>query len=255
MALRLIDEGSPAFMRIHLQEPGGAGSRSMNVKEDVPWRRNIWGDGSPYREYITRADSLVGVFIDGLEERNVLKDTAIIVLGDHGQDDGGWHPPELWDSAITTSVIWGAGVRNNVTIPYAEMIDIAPTVCALMDVDPPSTSIGRVIAEALKRYNGDPGPRTDYIRELNRMFIDYRKKMAEAQWLVEQVAPDEQGVLFTRLDRGVGENFYHIRRFSEWPQFSSLEELVHQNSEALKALDTVLSDIRAITDNEGSAAK
>lgn len=255
MALQFMDTGTPAFMRIHLQEPGGAGSRSMRVEEDVPWRRNIWGNGSPYREYIARADSLVGVLIDGLDERNILKDTAIIVLGDHGQNDTGWHPPEMWDSAITTAVLWGSRIKVNARIPYAELIDIAPTVCTIMNVDPPSSSIGRVMAEALNKYDGDPGPRTEYIKELNRMFIEYREKMSEAQWLVERAPVEEQGVMFTSLDREIRENFFHIRRFSEWPRFSTMEELVIHNRSVLSRLDSLLSEIRAVSGKEGSIAK
>ena len=84
-ALKFIGEGRPTFTRIHLQDTGGAGSQSLRAPDDAPWQYNIWADGSPYRDVVTRADSLLGEFLYGLEKLGILDKTAVIVLGDHGQ--------------------------------------------------------------------------------------------------------------------------------------------------------------------------
>ncbi|MBN1295109.1 MAG: alkaline phosphatase family protein [Candidatus Latescibacteria bacterium] len=246
MALRFMEEGKPAFLRLHLQDSGGAGSQSLWADEKDFWRWNIWAENSPYRKTVARADSLLGEFITGLEKLGILDKTAFVVMGDHGQNDTGWHPPEYIDSAITSIVLWGAGFKKGVRIPYSEQIDVAPTVCALMEVTPPETCRGRLIAEALETYDGESLPRKMLIKELLDQFIDYRRKMTEAMYAVERIPAGNQAVLFTRLSRGIRQNFYDIERFSEWPRFDSLDELVQHNSKVLKNLDIVLSEAESI---------
>ncbi|MFA6471907.1 MAG: sulfatase-like hydrolase/transferase, partial [Candidatus Latescibacterota bacterium] len=183
MALEIMKTGSPSFMHIHLQDAGGAGTRSMTGgntagKKDE-WVGNIWAVNSPYRTVTERADSLLGVFINGLEKQGILGKTAILVIGDHGQNDGGWHPLEMLDSSITTAVLWGAGIKNGQRIPYAEHIDVVPTISALMVVKPPKTSRGRIIAEALGNFSGDVPERKTLIKDMDELFIKYRKTVNE----------------------------------------------------------------------------
>ena len=246
MALKFMEEGKPSFMRIHLQDTGGAGSRSMVTEEDEPWRWNIWAENSPYRETVARADSLVGEFLAGLDNLGVLEKTVVIVMGDHGQHDTGWHPPEFIESAITSIVLWGSGIRKGVRLPYSEQIDVTPTVCKLMNVDPPETSRGRVIVEALKDFSGTAPPRKELIKELLGQFVEYRKKMTDAMYTVERMSSGKRGLLFTRLSRGVSENFYDIERFSAWPRFDSLDELVENNRQVLENLDTIAKEIESL---------
>ena len=243
-ALRFMEEGQPVFSRIHLQQSGGAGSRSLWTNDDVSWRHDIWDADSPYRDAVTRADSLVGVFIDGLGRLGMLEKTAIIVLGDHGQNDSGWHPLEFVDSSITTAVIYGAGVKKGAVIPYAEMIDVVPTICALMDADPPETSQGRVIVEALGGFAGNILPRKMLIKDLLEQFAEYRGKIAEARYLLESIHTGEESALYTRLNNSVDLNFYDIHTFTEWSRFSTLDDLLDNNRKVMKTLDTLLIDIR-----------
>jgi len=243
-ALEFMRRGGPAFMRVHLQRPGGAGSQSLWAKEGADWRFNIWADGSPYRKAVARADSLLGVFLEGLEEAGVLEKTVVLVLGDHGQNDSGWHPLEYVDSSITSIVLWGAGVEKGKKIPYAEMIDVVPTICALMGVEPPKTSRGRVIAEALTGFSGEVPERKMLMKEMLDQFVSYRKKMAEARYLIEKVPPGRQAALFTLLNGRVDSMFYDIHKFTEWPRFGTVGELLAHNREVMKTLDTLLDEIR-----------
>lgn len=243
-ALTFMELGRPAFLRVHLQDSGGAGNRSMRAPEDASWRFNIWADDSPYRLTVTRADSLLGVFVNGIERLGVLESTVIIVLGDHGQNDGGWHPLEFVDSSVTTAVIWGAGVKQGIRIPYAEIIDIVPTICAFMNVEPPLTSQGRIAAEAMSSWTGDYPPRQTLIRDMLDLFVEYRTKTAEARYLLEDVNNGAEGALFSRLNQSVLMPFYDIHTFTEWPRFASLDELLAHNRKIMTALDTLVEDIR-----------
>jgi len=243
-ALEFMKTGKPAFMRIHLQRPGGAGSQSMTTKNDVPWRNNIWAENSPYRIAVTRADSLLAEFIKGLDKLGVLEKTVLFVMGDHGQCDTGWHPLECIDASITTLVIWGAGVKSGIRIPYAELIDVTPTVCAFMEVDPPATCQGRTIVEALADYRGNILPRNMLIKEMLDQFAEYRTKMAEASYAVENSSSGNQGLLFTRLNRDIRAHFYDITSFTDWSQFASIEELLENNRTVMKKLDELIADVK-----------
>ncbi|MBA7482659.1 hypothetical protein ES707_18153 [subsurface metagenome] len=245
MALEFMKLGKPSFMRVHLQDSGGAGSGSMRAGKDKNWRWNIWADNSPYRVTVNRADSLVGEFIKGLEKQGILDKTVLIVMGDHGQNDTGWHPLEYLDSSITSIVLWGAGIKKGVKIPYSEQIDVVPTICELMDVEPPETSQGRIIAEAFINFTKKITPRRKNIKELNELLIEYRKKMSETAYMLEKMTSGNQGNLFSKLNREIRERFYDINRFSEWPRFQTVEELLENNRNVMKNLDEIMDEIRS----------
>jgi len=242
-ALAFMRTGRPRFMRVHLQNPGSAGFECMTTKKDVDWRSDIWAADSPYRIATERADSLLEVFLEGLNKLGVLEKTVIIVLGDHGQDDGGWHPLQSPDAAITTMVLWGAGIKGNIRVPYAEHIDIVPTICALMGVEPPKTSQGRVIAETLARFNGAVEPRAYRIKELNGQLFEYQKSLAEILYALGQLPSPKQGSFHYRLD-AIRQNFYDIYRFTEWPRLRTLDNLLTNNQTELEELRELLKEVR-----------
>jgi len=242
-ALELMRMGRPRFMRVHLQNPGSAGFECMATEKDVDWRFDIWAKDSPYRIATERADSLLKVFLDGLNTLGVLEKTVIIVVGDHGQDDGGWHPLQSPDGAITTMVLWGPGVKSGMKVPYAEHTDIVPTICALMGVKPPAMSQGRVIAEALAGFNGTVEPRAYRMKELNEQLFEYQKSQVEVSQALQQLLSPKRGSLYYRLDT-IRQNFYDIYRFSEWPRFTTLEELLANNRTELQRLRELLSEVR-----------
>jgi len=237
MGLKFMEMGPPAFMSVHLQDSGEGGVASMRGAADAPWKNDIWHPESPYRRNLTTADRLLGEFVQGLAKLGLLETTAFVVVGDHGQADGGWHPLELWDPAITTAVFWGAGIAPRAVIDYAELIDIGPTICVLMGVAPPATALGTVIGEAIP---GDliverPGPRPRLQETMNAQFRDFRALKAELDaYLVGSDSP-AKGWLYARFNTIV-RNFYGIERFIEWPRFKTVEELVEQNAAALKNL-------------------
>jgi hypothetical protein len=245
MALTFMRIGRPAFMRLHLQEVGEASYQILFVKDDVPWRRNIWAEGSPYVDMLHRADRQLAGFLGGLEEQGILEKTALVIMGDHGEADTGYHPPESRDAAITSIVIWGAGVRKGVRVPYAEHIDVVPTICALLGTNPPKTSQGRVIGEALERFPGILPPRKTLLKILLDQFETFRLEESEASFrLTKLVSPE-----LSRLYRDLGNikmDFYGIDKFIEWPRFGRLEALLENNRKALDRLHILLEEVRAL---------
>ncbi|HCA80015.1 MAG TPA: hypothetical protein DEP53_09810, partial [Bacteroidetes bacterium] len=165
----------------------------MSTDRDVAWRGNIWAEGSPYRLAAERADSLLGVLIAGLRQMGVDDDCTILVVGDHGQDDGGWHPLQLPDGAITTMTLWGKGIRKGVRIPYAEHIDIVPTLCSVAQVPVPQTTQGQVIAGALESGPGFEVARSRTVKELNEQLGVYNKSIIAVAYAIDRLPETKQG--------------------------------------------------------------
>jgi len=244
-ALEIMKRSRPVFMRVHLKEVGEASFQILSITENVPWRRNIWAEGSPYVKRLKRADELLGRFLSELEKNGLLPKTALLVMGDHGEADTGYHPPECLDASITSIILWGAGIKRGLTIPYAEHMDVVPTLCALLNIEPPKTCQGRVIGEALASYKKALPPRQMTLKKLLEQFDEFRAKEAEAAFRLAKLTSTE----ISRLYREFGNlrsSFYGIKRFVEWPRFKTAEELAENNTKALGQLKLFLEELRKL---------
>lgn len=244
-ALEFMKMARPVFMRVHLQEVGEESFQIMSITDEVPWRGNIWAQGSPYIKRLKQADKLLGDFLRGLEDMGLLKETAILVMGDHGEADSGYHPPQIIDASITSILLWGAGIKKGVRIPYSEHIDVVPTICELMGKEPPETCQGRIIAEAIAGYKGEIPPRKKRIEVMLEQFLDYRKKTAEACHILENTAASPPSRFFRDLNH-IRQDFYDIHRFAEWPRFRTLDKLLAHNRDVLSHLDVLLDELRKL---------
>jgi hypothetical protein len=245
MALTFMKTGKPAFMRLHLQEVGEASYQILFVRDNVPWRRNIWAKGSPYLAMLKQADGLLERFLRGLEEQGILAKTTLVIMGDHGEADTGYHPPESRDAAVTSIILWGAGIKKGVKIPYAEHIDAVPTICALLGADAPKTSQGRVIGEALSFPTGKLPPRQKLFQVMLDQFERYRSEDAETSYRLAQYEGPETSRLY-RDYGNIAMNFYGIEKFVEWPKFERLDGLLDNNRKALDQLTGFLEEIRKL---------
>lgn len=164
-------EDKPAFMRVHLQRTGIQGQKvGKDRYAGKPYYRNIWHERSLYRGACERADNYLGEFVAWMKEQNLWEGTVMLICGDHGQADEGWHEPYSPPSSKTPLVIVGQGVAGGRTFEYCEIFDLAPTIAALAGKEPPPHSVGRVLREAF-----DPGPRPPeqarLVEQLNEALI------------------------------------------------------------------------------------
>ena len=111
--------------------------------------------GTAYPEYVERieiTDHLIEGFMAWCEDRGYLEDTAVILMADHGQGKGiGAHGHLSEGERFVPFAIWGSGVaEERVVEKPASILDLAPTICYLLGVEPPKGSTGRVLGEALK---------------------------------------------------------------------------------------------------------
>ncbi len=230
-ALAFLRKERPAFMKIHLQDTGNAGYLSYQEKNpEIPWRHNIWAEGSPYLTAALRADEYLGQFLDELDKLGMREKTLLFVTSDHGQSDKGWHPfddPEAWPMPLVVS---GPGVRAGQRFDYAEQIDIVPTLCHLMNVRPPANSDGRILTEALLSPPANVPPRRQRIKELDALIRDgdallneLRAKAKSSSALKEKLAEAER-------------DYYGLDRILHWNRFGTVDKLMAHNRAVLKKL-------------------
>jgi sulfatase-like protein len=112
--------------------------------------------GTYYPEYVERieiTDRLIEEFMRWCEEHGYLDAAAIILLADHGQGRGiGAHGHLSEGERFVPFAMWGSGVAEGKTVkePHS-ILDLAPTICYLLGVEPPNGSMGRVLKEAMER--------------------------------------------------------------------------------------------------------
>ncbi len=112
--------------------------------------------GTYYPEYVERieiTDRLIEGFMEWCEERGYLRDAAVILMADHGQGRGiGAHGHLSEGERFVPFAMWGTGIAGGRTVREPRSIlDLAPTICYLLGVEPPNGSTGRVLTEALER--------------------------------------------------------------------------------------------------------
>lgn len=230
------------YMRIHLQDTGTGGWNCSNEKQDVPWKKNIWGEGSPYIKNALNADKLLGDFVQQLKAMNKLNDTLLIVTADHGQAVTGWHPTLDKDSWYTPLLFTGPGIAKDRQLEYAEHIDIVPTICSLMQIEQPTeTASGRTLHEIIETTNHipnqyDPKRLTE---RLNCQLKDYAKITSKLLLAAEKDPYLENIYLIT------SRNFYHLDSFPEWYKAGSIEQILETNKLLLEEMSLALENSHA----------
>ncbi len=111
--------------------------------------------GTYYPEYVERieiTDHLIEEFMAWCEEDGYLEGAAVILMADHGQGRGiGAHGHLSEGERFVPFAMWGSGVAKGRTVEEPRSIlDVAPTTCYLLGIEPPGGSTGRVLKEALE---------------------------------------------------------------------------------------------------------
>lgn len=84
-----------------------------------------------------------------LESRIDWTRDAVIVVADHGHIDRGGHGGVEEEVMNVPLILAGAGVREGGVVLDARLIDVAPTVAALLGVPAPGHALGRTLTNAL----------------------------------------------------------------------------------------------------------
>ncbi len=230
-ALEFLRQARPGFMKIHLQDTGNSGSTSYEeTNPSVPWRHNIWAEGSPYRKAALQADACLGQFLDELSKLGIRDKTLLFVTADHGQADTGWHPINAEDAWAMPLVVVGPGVRAGQRFDYSEQIDIVPTLCYLMGVKTPPNTDGRVLAEALVAPPANVPPRRQTLKELDATLRD-------GDALLQKLSKDAEKSPAHKAQLAEAErDFFGIDRILHWYQFGTVDKLLAHDRKVLEKL-------------------
>ena len=172
LTIKAMEEQDFAFMRVHLQQAGIQGMRVSKEKySDQPDYRNIWHKESRYREAVKIADGQLGRFVDWLKSADLWDGTLLMICGDHGQANEGWHEPYSAASNVTPLLLVGAGVRSPTTFQYCEVFDIAPTIANVANKKQPVLSWGRILHEAFDENIKAPEV-LQSVKRLNKVLIE-----------------------------------------------------------------------------------
>jgi len=99
---------------------------------------------------IANMDYWMGALLDGLDERGALKDTLIVVVGDHGESLGEhgetYHTLFIYDATIHVPlIVAGPGVPEGRRVAETvSTVDLFSTILAFLNVEPPPTSSHRL---------------------------------------------------------------------------------------------------------------
>jgi hypothetical protein len=103
------------------------------------------GDSPAYRDAALIADRAVGRVLARVD----LARDAVIVTADHGHTGRGGHGGIEPEVLAVPLIAAGAGIRPGTTALDARLIDIAPTVSALLGLPAPGHGLGRTLTELL----------------------------------------------------------------------------------------------------------
>jgi len=131
-ALPWLTDGSQSFVLIHLDQVDYAGHYEGGPL-DPRWD-----------EAASRTDDLLREIVAALD----LSQDAVLVCSDHGQIDQGGHGGQDAVVLVEPFVLVGAGVRPG-HYDDVKMVDVAPTLSAMLGVAIPASSQGHVLTEML----------------------------------------------------------------------------------------------------------
>lgn len=139
---------APFFLWLHLFDPHEPYTPAEPYKSQYP--------DHPYGAEVAYTDGLIGELRDGLRERGVLDNTAIVLTGDHGEGLGehgeSFHGYYVYDSTIRVPYILrlppasedaARHARGRFVHEAVSHVDLMPTLLELLGLDIPEAVHGR----------------------------------------------------------------------------------------------------------------
>ena len=114
-------------------------------------------------------DGIIRKIYTGIQMRPHLKDTVLVLVGDHGMNDAGGHGGSTPGETSAALVFMSPKFRNYTNggfpapaVPHGEFrfhtlvqqTDVTPTLAALLHFPIPRNNVGRIISSFLPMWNG-----------------------------------------------------------------------------------------------------
>jgi len=151
----LQKRSSPWFLWVHLFDPHAPYEPPPPFQEE--FKEN------PYNGEVAYVDSELGKLFRYLETESLYENTLIVLTGDHGESLG-QHKEITHSFFAYNSTIWiplifyYPGMKNGNTEDYVGHIDIFPSICEALRIDPPDSLSGISFLPALKGKKLKHGP-------------------------------------------------------------------------------------------------
>ncbi len=121
-----------------------------------------------YESKVAYVDAMMGALLNTLKRSNILDDTFVIITADHGQqflEHGRYgHGHFLYDELIHVPlIIAGPGVKAQVTTEQVSLLDLAPTILDMLNIEKPKAFLGKSL---LPLMNGNH-PQADHLEAIS----------------------------------------------------------------------------------------
>jgi arylsulfatase A-like enzyme/Flp pilus assembly protein TadD len=129
-------------------------------------------DKNPYAAEIAYVDHCIGQVIDKLKQLDLYDSTLLIITSDHGEGLGehgeSYHGYYIYQGTVRVPMILKfPKCRRGVKFPQTTgLIDIVPTVCGLLKIEPPSNIQGRDLSAYLHKAQTNPENKSYYCESL-----------------------------------------------------------------------------------------
>ncbi|MFK7852335.1 MAG: sulfatase-like hydrolase/transferase, partial [Akkermansiaceae bacterium] len=118
------------------------------------WPDNIRRMWAAYYATVTFMDTQIGKILDELDAQGLSETTAIVFTSDHGYHLGEhdfWQKSDLHEEVTRVPLIISVpGMKPGRTTSLAELVDIYPTVCEIMNLTIPTTVQGKSLLPIIK---------------------------------------------------------------------------------------------------------
>jgi hypothetical protein len=81
------------------------------------------------------------------------------------------------------------------------------------------------------------------MKELDEQLLAYQRLVVDVAHAIQQLASLQQGSFYYRIDM-IKQNFYDIYRFTEWPRFKTIEQLIANNRTEFERLQKLMIEVK-----------
>jgi arylsulfatase A-like enzyme len=112
-----------------------------------------------YYAAVSYTDAQVGILLNTLDSLGLLKNTIIVLWGDHGWhlgDHDMWGKHSNFEQATRAPMIYAApGIKPGASKSFSEHVDVFPTICDLAGVPIPTQLQGKSMKPAMQNKNAE----------------------------------------------------------------------------------------------------